>query len=251
MINVFFCGHALCMDTMGDRLKQARTEAGFTKRAAAAERAGVGYSTFSAHESGQNQIPAEMATEYGRVFGVSPSWLLFGEDENKSSHREVTLQQDTTAQLHAPIVGWVQAGAWQEPYDMDSDNNEFRIIKAHPRYPNAQYIVFDVRGDSFDKVAPEGSSVVVLPWAETGLLTPLHGQVIIAEQSKEPFEANGMPIDGSYHGAVQRTLKRVRIEGDKVCLDPDSTNSRYKPIVLDQQARAFGLVVSVIRDLEV
>lgn len=243
MIYVTDCDHPAYMSSMGDRLRQAREEAGFKSRRQAAERLGIGYTTLSAHESGQNSISADAAQTYAKAFNVSPSWLIFG-DEADVPRSYV----DAVPEIRfAPVVGWVQAGVWQEPHDSDEEFTQYRPIKPHPRYPNSPYVVLEVRGDSFNNRAPEGSWVVVLPWAETGLMTPLHGQVIIAEQSDMPVDTDGSDVGG----AVQRTLKRVQINGQDVLLEPDSTNPKHKPVRLDKQTRAFGLVVSVIQDLEV
>lgn len=60
------------------RLKEARQAAGFASAAAAAERLGVPYATYSAHENGSRGFTAEAAMKYGRAFRVQPEWLLFG-----------------------------------------------------------------------------------------------------------------------------------------------------------------------------
>lgn len=66
------------MDTMGDRLKWARTKKGFGSARKAAMANGWTYSTYAAHENGQNEFGPEDAAVYGRIFGVSPGWLLTG-----------------------------------------------------------------------------------------------------------------------------------------------------------------------------
>jgi phage repressor protein C with HTH and peptisase S24 domain len=69
------------MNTKADRLRHARKDAGFKSTSAAAERLGVKGSTYRAHENGQNDYDSEHAELYGRVFGVSPEYLLFGRSD--------------------------------------------------------------------------------------------------------------------------------------------------------------------------
>ena len=63
----------------GQRLRQAREAARLTRK----ELGGAlskAQSTIRAHENGQNAIGPEAASEYSRQLGVSPTWLLYGEE---------------------------------------------------------------------------------------------------------------------------------------------------------------------------
>lgn len=236
----YFFWHGCVMDIHA-RLKEAR-QARFRSASAAAEALGVSGATYGHHENGTRGIPTDTVERYARFFGVSPAWLMFGKDDG------VAASTGSAATLvTAPLVGWVQAGVWQEPFDDEVDHGDPVPIQPHPKYPNATYMVLDVRGDSYDLVAPEGSRVVVIPWAETGLLSPLNGQTIVAEQWDSDPENDG----AEHSGNVQRTLKKVRIEPGRVCLDPHSSNPRHKPLELDRMTRAFALVVGVFRPVEV
>lgn len=66
------------MDTMSDRLRQARIEAGFKKASEAARHFGWTKSTYIAHENGQNEFGVEQAQTYGKAFKKAPEWLLLG-----------------------------------------------------------------------------------------------------------------------------------------------------------------------------
>lgn len=59
-----------------DRLRKARIEAGFEKKADGARAAGVKPSTYNAHENGQNSITSDFARLYGVAFKVDPGWLM-------------------------------------------------------------------------------------------------------------------------------------------------------------------------------
>ena len=73
-----FCDDAL-MESMSDRLRQARKDAGFNSARKAAKQHRWKVSTYSAHENGQNDFDEEAAKQYGRAFHTSAGWLLTGE----------------------------------------------------------------------------------------------------------------------------------------------------------------------------
>ena len=66
------------METMHDRLKEARKAAGYTSASAAARALGISSSTYAAHENGQNGFKADDAERYARMFRVDSAWILFG-----------------------------------------------------------------------------------------------------------------------------------------------------------------------------
>lgn len=66
--------------TAGDRLRQARTLAGYKSAAKAAAALGLTESAYRSHENGTNGFTAEQADRYGEAFGVDPAWLMFGEE---------------------------------------------------------------------------------------------------------------------------------------------------------------------------
>ena len=73
-----FCDDVL-MESMSNRLRQARIDAGFGSARNAAKEHRWKVSTYSAHENGQNDFDEEAAKQYGRAFHVSAGWLLTGE----------------------------------------------------------------------------------------------------------------------------------------------------------------------------
>src|SRR4051812_36003144 len=67
------------MQTMGDRLRKARIDAGHKSARRAAQRFGWKESTYAAHENGQNEYDPETAERYGRAFKKPAAWLLTGD----------------------------------------------------------------------------------------------------------------------------------------------------------------------------
>jgi transcriptional regulator with XRE-family HTH domain len=65
------------MATVGDRVKQRRTELGLTQDALA-EKAGISKSFLSDLENGRRSIGAETLLDLGRAMGVSLDFLMVG-----------------------------------------------------------------------------------------------------------------------------------------------------------------------------
>lgn len=66
------------MTDMGERLRKAREDAGFSSATKAADALGVSASTYRAHENGQNEFGLREAQAYGKKFKVDSFWLLSG-----------------------------------------------------------------------------------------------------------------------------------------------------------------------------
>jgi SOS-response transcriptional repressor LexA len=65
-------------DSMGDRLRKARVEAGFRSAADLCRVTGWTYPTYRSHENGARGIPLDAARTYAQRLGVSLLWLLTG-----------------------------------------------------------------------------------------------------------------------------------------------------------------------------
>lgn len=86
---------------MYKRLRKARLEAGYKSATAAIRSCGWPNSTYRAHENGQNNFKPETAELYGKAYGVSPAWLLFGAEggavdylaKPKKSHKHNCIKQ--------------------------------------------------------------------------------------------------------------------------------------------------------------
>lgn len=66
------------MTGQAERLRRARTAAGFKSASEAARAFGWGDAGYRHHENGTRPISAGAASRYADSFGVSEEWLLFG-----------------------------------------------------------------------------------------------------------------------------------------------------------------------------
>lgn len=62
------------------RLLQARKDAGYRSGRAFAQACGFNVTTVAHHENGHRTFDADTASEYARCLGVTPGWLMFGEE---------------------------------------------------------------------------------------------------------------------------------------------------------------------------
>ena len=125
----------LFMETMGDRLRKARIDAGFESASDGAARAAVKYYTYAQHENGTREFPAKRAESYARAFGVDVSWLLYGRG---------TARRDSQ-KGEVPLVGYVGAGAAMNLYS--EGQGPFGYVAA-PSGSNDKTVAAEVRGDS-------------------------------------------------------------------------------------------------------
>lgn len=92
------------MDTMNQRLKHARRQAGFKTATAAIEHHGWSNSTYRAHENGQNNFKIKDAKIYADAYGVSASWLLVGENVVDQKNARATHKHNCIEHIYAAAL---------------------------------------------------------------------------------------------------------------------------------------------------
>lgn len=97
------------MTTPADRLKAARTKAGFKSATAAAKAFGWTESTYLGHENGSRGLQIDAAQRYGRAFRVSWNHLMTGAKEDASE-----------APAGTPVLGQLGVQTEAEPARSDA-----------------------------------------------------------------------------------------------------------------------------------
>lgn len=192
------------------RLIVARTAAGYDSPSDAARAfREINKNTLISHENGNRPLSRKAADKYGRLFKVSPGWLLFGEGQPEGEPPPVA---------DVPLISWVSAG---ELSDQDTvvDFAEFPIVTAAD-LPDGNWIALRVDGPSMNKISPPESVIFVN--LKDKRLVP-NGLYIIADETgsatykryrpneKPPFQpASYEPIEPpALQGAV-KVIGRVR-----------------------------------------
>ena len=120
--------------------------------------------------------------------------------------------------LTLPVRYQVEAGAYRAE-DLDAQAVRRRLpIGPDPRYPVSQWLE-EVRGDSINRVIPEGGYAQVADWAALGAV-PRDRMLVVARAVR-------------YGGHLaERTIKRVRLKGSRIELWPESTNPKWSEPIL-------------------
>lgn len=96
--------HILCDPMLMEpkhRLRQARKAAGYSSPSEAARQIReINKNTLTSNENGNRPVSRQMAETYGRVFGVSPGWILYGDE---SEEHDETVNSTSTVKAIEPI----------------------------------------------------------------------------------------------------------------------------------------------------
>lgn len=132
---------------MGDRLKASRLAAKTGSARATALKFGWTVSTYAAHENGQNQFGEAEARDYARRFRVSAGWLLTGDEDPGDRITDV------------PLCDSVPAGKLAAPISQIADEDIPKV--PFPDLGRGDFIALTVRGDSMDRISPDGSTILI------------------------------------------------------------------------------------------
>lgn len=203
------------MSERHDRLTQAFLQSGLSLEQVL-ER-GINPNTFRSNRSGNMPFSFKAAKQYARLFKVSPTWLYEGVGP-------MIGDKDEAPRLTIPVISWVAAG---QLADMDgvNDNSDETIMVSG--LPLSDYFATVVRGDSMDRISPEGS------------------MLIVDANDKRP--RSGRPYIFSLRG---ETTYKVYQSEPVARLEPLSTNPAHKTIFLnDDDWHVVGRVVRSWIDL--
>lgn len=203
------------------RLREARIRAGYDSSAAAARAMGIGEAGYAHHENGTRKYRYETAVVYAKKFKTTPEWLMAGKvaDEPDPGPREMR---------EVVKLSWVGAGRLGPVAPIESADALGMMMMEG--LPPGEWVAIEVEGDSMDRIAQDGSIIIV----NRRDRKPVNRRFYV-------FVAN----DG------ETTFKRFRDTPDRYV--PFSTNAEEEPIYPDlepdREWRCFGRVHRVITDL--
>lgn len=200
---------------MAERLRQARSDAGFPSAAAAANARGWTISTFTSHENGTRGFGVDEAKKYGRAFRVNPGWLL-ALDQIRASEVQL-LDSDPPFKDTLWVKGSVAAGVWREQIDWPQDE-WYPIEVGLPSAPGVERFALRMDGFSMDKTIPPGSNLECIRVA-FGEIDPQDGDLVIAQRKR--------------HELIEMTCKRLVRTGDVWELKCESTKPEFRDMVIN------------------
>lgn len=118
-----------------------------------------------------------------------------------------------------PFRGDVAAGVWIEVGEGLESPDEWLPFNPLPQYPEGAVYCLTVRGDSLDRIAPPGTTLVCVDLIASGIEIKA-GDLVIVERSKDQ------------DGLLEMTAKRVRAVPGGYELYPESNNPKWKPITV-------------------
>mgnify|MGYP003300950526 CR=1 FL=1 len=201
-----------------NRLKILREEKGLNKTELA-NILKVKPQSIGQYERGERDLSTEKLIQFAEFFGVTTDYIL-GISNNK-----ISPSADLNNLLHLPVIGKVPAGT---PV-LASEN----IIKYLPISPDMFSItneedlfILKVDGESMNNIVQNGSYVLV---------------------RKQDYAQNGDLIIAIVNNDDEATLKRYKIiDSQFVMLEPDSSNPKFEPIVINIKSQNFRIIGKII-----
>ncbi len=195
------------MSDKAERLKDARTKAGFASAAEAAQRFGWQEPAYRHHENGTRGFGADSAKKYGRAFKVKPGWLL-GIDGNSA------LPDAGDGPDELVVNGSVAAGVWRETEHWN-DERQF-VIRLPSPVPGARRFGLVVEGYSMDEEYQPGTVLDCIS-IYSGGVKPNSGDFVVVERTRSD-------------GLRELTVKEYQEREGRFFLVPHSTKTEFKPI---------------------
>jgi SOS-response transcriptional repressor LexA len=150
------------------------------------------------------------------ILKTTPEWLAFGAGDQGEG-------EDAAGTRFIPKLSWVAASRFEDVAHVEGIDTAPHLTIGD--LPHGEYIALDVSGDSMDRVAPEGSTIIVR--TNERELTPRAFYVFL------------------HDGAA--TFKRYMQQPDR--LEPFSTNGSHEALPITTGTEVVGRVVRAITNL--
>jgi repressor LexA len=195
-------------DSIIERTRKARVDAGYKSQAAMALALGIEITTYPKYET-RTPIPQNLIPQFCALTKVSPQWLLTGHEEYSGM---ITLPGKIA------VVGEVQAGVWKEAFQWDEQELFYVAVPLSDKHEKTAYGLV-VRGDSMNKIYNDGDILIVVPLDSYDKDLRSGVRVVVERRKKD--------------GIVEATAKELIITNGAAELWPRSHNPRLqKPILL-------------------
>lgn len=213
----------------GKNFKAIREDAGLSQYEAA-DKLGLTQTTISSWETrGGKPRSRQIEERIYKLFGVNEKDIYgFGDGyyAKKNGLSSSIAEPGSDFITSAPVVGQIAAGDPNAAIEMTDETHD---LPSHvrKRFPDGFFLI--VRGDSMNKVLPDGCYAYIAPAEEL----EIHSGDIAA-----------VKVNGD-----EATVKRVKLYDDLIILEPESTNPAHKRRIIDSNdpdapyVRMLGRVV--------
>ena len=153
---------------MHERLKEARTSAGFESARSAAEALSIPPSTYASHENGSRGVKLDEIISYARRFRVDPTWLAFGKkngDAEVSPVRVDTVGAAPNGQALVPVYDVSASAGFGELVDYEEQTHSLAFppdyLKRLTSSPPRNLAIISVKGESMEPTLVDDDIVLV------------------------------------------------------------------------------------------
>jgi SOS-response transcriptional repressor LexA len=225
------------VSSIGERLREARREAGYDTPTAAARAHGWNKFTYRSAENGHKPPGRDAAIKYARALNVSIDWVLTGRPPKRGTHVELknaTLQLGTIAAQAQQWVEYARKTGHFPVAEMPMATMTVQTGVQAPLLPDAPTVEMPAGDDSM--IYPSSSSQSVYP-----------GDVLLIDLT-QPLAPGNMVVAKDGRRNVVRRVRTITEEregkSDHVVLGP--ANPDYAEMVVAAD-KVVGTVVGIYR----
>lgn len=209
---------------IGDKMREVLRKHNLTNTKAA-EMMGISQPRLALWLSGKNEPSQENIVKFCEIFNTSPNYLMFGEQET-----------DTI-----PVIGYVQAGLWQEARQWEVSDFKPIYMPTDERFKGKRVYALEIRGNSMNLLYPAGSCVVCVSAED---YADVVGEI---ESGKKVVVERKNPMDMTIEATVKEFVKNEY----GTFLMPHSTDPSFTPIRTDDgsagEVKITGVVIGSFR----
>ncbi|MBZ2192017.1 LexA family transcriptional regulator [Pseudoalteromonas arctica] len=199
--------------SLGKRVKEERKKLGYTQ-IKLSEVSGITQQTLQKIEDGTTKNPRNIEA-LAKALQSAPEYLRFGISDNINNN----VAPGPTIKATAPLISWVQAGAWSEISEIKAYDAERFMC---PVNCSDLTFVLKVQGISMEPKFDEGDLIFVDPEAEC-----IHGSYVVARLDDDN----------------QATFKQLIIEGGHKFLKAANPNWPEQLIPINGNCTLVGKVI--------
>jgi SOS-response transcriptional repressor LexA len=204
---------------LGKRVEKRRAQLGMTQ-AQVGLIAGLAQNSIHNIESGETKRPRKIDA-LAQALNCTPEYLLFGIGEANNDEQNINsnVSPGPAIKATAPLISWVQAGAWSEISEIKAYDAERFMC---PVNCSELTFVLKVQGISMEPKFHEGDLIFVDPEAEC-----IHGSYVVARLDDDN----------------QATFKQLIIEGDHKFLKAANPSWPEQLIPINGNCTLVGKVI--------
>lgn len=209
------CNIIVCM--IGDKIRELLKQNG-ENQYTASEKLGVSQGGLNLWINNKRRPSPEDIEKICKLFNVSPNFLFESETNT------------------IPVIGYVQAGLWQEAIQWDQTDFKPIYMPTDEVFKGKRVYALEIRGDSMNLLYPPGSCVVCVSAED------YYDCVGEIESGKKVVVRRVNPMDQTIEATVKQYIKSEQ----GTYLVPQSTNSNFKPIRIDDGSAGDTKITGVV-----